>query len=88
MRLVTTPESRLELSRALRLMAEALDILDELGAPGEIGGTLDLAASRLQNILEREDGAAIGADTLTVQLKRELNDVWPGDEPSPWDLRR
>lgn len=53
-------------------MTEALDILDELGAPGEIGSTLDLAASRLEKFLDRDDQAAAGVQLLITQLKREF----------------
>ena len=90
MRVVTTPESRLELSRALGLIAEALDILDEIGAPGEIGGTLDLAASRLQDHIDREDSVATGVEALIAQLQGELNDVRLSDgrARSPWALPR
>ncbi len=48
MRLLHTPESKLKLSEALRQMSDALDILDDLGAPGEIGTSLDLAVARLE----------------------------------------
>lgn len=87
MRLVTTPESRLELSRALRLMSEALDILDELGAPGDIGGILDLAVARLAKLLDRKDPFATGAQEFIAQLERELGMVRPRGtrELSPWE---
>lgn len=49
-----------ELSKAFTLMAGALQILDEVGAPGEIGSHLDLALARLRSILGLEiDRAAL-----------------------------
>lgn len=38
---------RLRLAKARQHMIEALGILDQLDAPGEIGATLDLAIERL-----------------------------------------
>lgn len=72
MRLTLTARSRLELSRALRLTKEALEILDELHAPGEIGATLDLAASKLHNLLS-QDQTETEVQALIGQLERELN---------------
>ena len=82
MRLVTTPESRLELSRALRLMSEALDILDELGAPGDIGGILDLAVARLAKLLDRKDPFATAPRNLLPSSSG--NSAWfgPGEPAS------
>ena len=88
MRLITA-ESRLELSRALHLMTEALDILDELRAPGEIGSILDLAATQLEKILDHDKRAAPAVQTLMFQLERELAAA-PGSsisKPSPWEFR-
>lgn len=88
MRLITTPESRPELSKALRLMAEALDILDDLGAPGEIGSMLDLAFARLEQLLDRDDEAVSGVERLMSQLEGELTAAHASSEcaPSPWDI--
>ena len=43
-----------KLPDALARMKEALGILDEAGAPGEIGGHLDLAIARLEEALGLE----------------------------------
>ena len=86
MRLITTPESRLQLSSALRLMAEALDILDALDAPGEIGSMVDLAASRLEQILGYDDPAATGTQRLISQLEREFAAASKPCRLSPWDI--
>ena len=37
---------------ALRKMREALDLLDESGAPADVGAHLDMAISRLQKVIE------------------------------------
>ncbi len=88
MRLITTAEARLELARALRLMTEALDILDALHAPGAIGSTLDLAISRLEGHLNEDEQAATGVRTLLAQLEREFAAAPAIGEvqPSPWDI--
>lgn len=88
MRLITTPESRLELSKALRLMTQALDILDELAAPCEIGSCLDLAVARLVNLLGHDEEAIGGVQELMAKLEREYL-IAPGEselQPSPWDF--
>lgn len=43
--------STLPLREALRLMTQALDILDQEKAPGDIGAHLDLAIHRLRETL-------------------------------------
>lgn len=48
MPILVTPESELRLSKALGNMVEALGILDDLDAPGEIGRLLDHAIVRLE----------------------------------------
>ncbi len=87
MRLIATPESRLELSKALRFMTEALDILDKVEAPGEIGSTLDLAAARLEKFVSHDDQAAPAVERLISQLEREFQTAPTITEgkPSPWD---
>lgn len=50
----TTPERVSQLAEALDLMAEALELLDDIGAPGEIGANLDLAMTRLETVLGRD----------------------------------
>lgn len=83
-----TVESRLELSMALYLMTQALDILDELSAPGEIGSTLDLAVTRLEKFLDHGGHSATCAHMLISQLERELAAAHTGNEskPSPWEI--
>lgn len=50
----TTPERVSQLAEALDLMAAALELLDDIGAPGEIGANLDLAMTRLETVLGRD----------------------------------
>ena len=87
MRLATTPESMVELSKALRLMTDALVILDDLGVPAEIGGMLDLAAVRLGKVLVPADGAKTDVEHQIARLERELGMARPRGqhEASPWD---
>ncbi len=47
MALLADSRSRLRLTEARQHMVEALRILDQFDAPGEIGATLDLAIERL-----------------------------------------
>lgn len=76
-----------ELSQALALMRAALDILDEVEAPGEIGSTLDLAISRLAEMLGDAASATGGAQPLLDQLERALSqsDSHRPDCPWPWE---
>ena len=82
------PESRFELSEALRLMTAALDVLDELQVPGEIGSILDLAIARLDKFLHHGDHSATSVQALTSQLERELaaSPASDGSRPSPWEI--
>ena len=50
------------LSSALVRMSEALRMLDEAGAPGEIGGCLDLAIARLEEQLGVDRGEPASPD--------------------------
>lgn len=45
--------TRLSLTQPLALMEEALRLLDQLGAPPEIGAQLDIAIHRLRNVSKR-----------------------------------
>lgn len=45
------------MENALRRMREALDLLDQAQAPGDIGAHLDLAVVRLAQIVEPDDNA-------------------------------
>lgn len=82
MRLVTTSESRLELSKALQFMTKALDILDQLGVPGEIGSTLDLAAARLTKFFA-DDPAGDGVQKLGLGWSASSTLPWPRASASP-----
>lgn len=88
MHLLPSPESRLELSRAMSLMSKALEILDELQAPGEIGSMLDLAVARLEKVIDQNDQAPATLETLMIQLEREFTAPAAGDEckPNPWNI--
>lgn len=83
-----TYQSRLLLAKALDQMAAALEILDEIGAPGEIGATLDLAIARLRQALGQEDGGNSGMQALFSQLEGELSRIHggPGALPNPWEI--
>lgn len=88
MQFITTPESRLELSRAMSLMSQALEILDELHAPGEIGSMLDLAVARLQKVLDLDDQAPAAMEALMIELEREFIGATAASEcnPNPWKI--
>ena len=88
MHFVLTSDSRLELSRALHLMLDALDVLDQAGAPGEVGSTLDLAIMRLLQILGRNGRAGTGLEALMSRLLNESDAAAGGERerPSPWPI--
>jgi len=46
---------------ALARMEQALELLDECDAPGEIGANLDLAICRLREVLQRRGARSLGA---------------------------
>jgi hypothetical protein len=48
---------------ALALLEQALEILDAIEAPGDIGAHVDLAISRLRDVLRRNHGPGNGADS-------------------------
>ncbi len=83
-----TSKSAPELARALDQMEAALEILDELEAPGDIGATLDLAIARLRQMLRRADENASGFqpvfDQLETELSRGLGET--GTESNPWKI--
>ena len=78
MPLMDTPQKRGNLARALRLMGQALDILDRANAPGAIGSTLDLAAARLQGLLDEGDGAPGNAPMTMAELERDAGALAAG----------
>jgi hypothetical protein len=61
-----------KLPDALARMKEALGILDEASAPGEIGGHLDLAISRLEEALGLEGCEPILAEEFISPLDELL----------------
>ncbi len=73
----------------MRLMTEALDILDEIGAPGEIGSMLDFAAARMEKWIDRNVEAEGCLQALMPELEREFNadPASSKSDPSPWDIR-
>ena len=83
-----TSKSGPELARALDQMEAALEILDEMEAPCDIGATLDLAIARLRQMLQRADQNASGFqpvfDQLEVELSRRLGET--GTKPNPWEI--
>jgi hypothetical protein len=88
MRLLSTAESKLELSRALRMMNAALEILDEIDAPGDVASHLDLAICRLEKSLGMDSHPPTGIQNLVSQLEIELAESasvleQPGN---PWEL--
>lgn len=78
--------SRRQLSRALGEMKEALRILDELEAPGEIGSHLDLAIARLEKQLGDEPRATPDDAFIAASLAIDAHaiDLEAGDKPNPW----
>ena len=69
MNLVTGPatqEVRDALERALSHLEQCLLILDESGAPGDIGAHVDLAAERVAAILEQFPGVAPTDQTVAI----------------------
>lgn len=59
------------LSRALFQLTEALEILDSVGAPGDIGSHLDLAIARLERQLGVEGSMAAQVDDLFARLSQD-----------------
>lgn len=87
MRLLVTPQSRLQISSVLERMTVALEILDDLAVPGEIGATLDHAIVRLRELLGQDNHPPTGVNALIVQLELELS--LTGSErgvPNPWEI--
>jgi hypothetical protein len=87
MQILSTPESRVQLSQALDHMAASLRILDELDIPAEVGAMLDLAISRLEAALEvNEAPTEIRAmiDRLEEEFSASSADA---AKPNPWEIR-
>jgi hypothetical protein len=86
MQILSTPESRVQLSEALDHMATSLRILDELNVPGEIGAILDLAISRLEIALEINE-APTEVRSMRDRLEEEFSasSLEPA-RPNPWEI--
>ena len=69
-----TDQTGSELDEALELMTQALAILDDAGAPGNIGSALDLAIARLAKQLGRSE-APIDLDRLIAQVELSLSET-------------
>jgi len=89
MRLLTTPDSDLRLSDALGHMAEALAILDELDAPGEIGSMLDHAIEKLKIAGGQGERSSSNVQLLIEQLDREMSTMPESVTvaPNPWEIQ-
>lgn len=83
----SNPEVRPELSRALDQMVDALEILDELEAPGDIGSHLDHAIARLEAMLGLAHQPT-RAKALLARLSEasSASDADLGSSVSPWDV--
>ena len=86
MELLRTPEALMNLSQARRLMAEALEIFDQVGETGEVGTHLDLALCRLENHLGVDAPGMGGAQELRAALERELMASSTQSAELPWQL--
>lgn len=88
MQVLTTSELQLELSRALRQMHAALEILDEVDVRADIASHLDLAISRLEETLGVGPHAQTSIQTLISQLENELTNASfvDKDHPNPWKV--
>lgn len=77
-----------QLSRALGQMVEALEILDELNAPGDIGSLLDLAIVRLGTELGLDHHGTTSVEALLARLGADspAMEAELGNSASPWDI--
>jgi hypothetical protein len=66
-------DSRQQLQRALDQLTSALRILDNLGAPGDIGSHLDLAIARLGDWLNLDHQPAASVELLLSRLGAEAH---------------
>lgn len=88
MRLLLATASAAHLAEARRHMTEALEILDGLDAPGEIGTLLDLAIVRLEKIAGAGNRTETTVQRLIDQLEQELavgTEATEG-ETDPWAM--
>ncbi len=65
-------------SRALKLMHQALELLDRSNVPGHIGAHLDLAIAQLQEQIPSSSSITESEATLAERLKAELRSVGLG----------
>lgn len=67
-------------------MSDALFILDELGAPSEIGSGLDFAIGRLSRLLQQEPGEQGTVHQMQGLLEQEFVAIRESrsSSPSPW----
>ena len=72
MQLLTTPDRQVQLAKVRRMMDDALDILDEIGAPADVGSHLDLAICRLEQHLGLDVPGAGDAWQLKIALEEAL----------------
>jgi hypothetical protein len=88
MQVLITSESNRELSRALQQMHAALEILDDIAAPGDIASHLDLAICRLERTLGMGPHASTSVQVMISQLETELADRSSAPEvlANPWEL--
>lgn len=88
MRLLTSPDAMVGLAEALGNMSNALFILDELDAPGEIATSLDLAIGRLSRLLRQGPEERAPVHRMLEKLEREF--VGTGEYrpvlPDPWEI--
>lgn len=76
-----------QLSRALDKMIEALRILDEIEAPGNIGSHLDLAIAKLEERLDPgHPSASIGTLLTTLSEVRADLERQRGNLARPWGV--
>jgi len=76
-----------QLSEALARMNEALRILDGMGAPGDIGGHLDLAIARLEERVGVKTPVpdSFGDDRSPTVKEGSFDADLAGDATCAWD---
>lgn len=87
MLLHNSPEANVKLGEALRHMSDALFILDELDAPGEIGTGLDLAIAHLSQFLRQEPDERGAVHRMMRELEREFVAIRESHPSSPGPVK-
>jgi hypothetical protein len=82
-----TSESRARLGQALEKMIRALDMLDEVSAPAEISGYLDLAISRLQGVLGVEPAHGLLQILWELEDQLAIEPTRAAPMPAVWEDR-